>query len=227
MPAATAYPTAGGVGGCRAPATTTPTGRNIRADRRGRRGRALRPGQPPADGAVEQDVGGPAGRGEQRQSPMPEVVGRRAAGASARPRPPRRPARSTSVQPAAGRRPGRPPAGRGTPASPPGRARSGRWRCTATGSWSPNTAASSSTGHHCGQLNDRRRGRPTASSTTAATYWRTATTPTGPMHREGQASRSPRRAGWTGRCRASRRRRPGRGAGPASGQPRPARRAGR
>lgn len=44
----------------------------------------------------------------------------------------------------------------------------------------PNTTASSRTGHHCRQVKARSRGRPTANRTSAATYWRTATTPTGP-----------------------------------------------
>src|ERR1700741_5543211 len=44
----------------------------------------------------------------------------------------------------------------------------------------PNTRASSRTGHHWRQVKERTRGLPTASSTNAATYWRTATTPTGP-----------------------------------------------
>ena len=44
-----------------------------------------------------------------------------------------------------------------------------------------NTAASPSTGHHCCRVNARSCGLPTASSTTPATHWRTATTPTGPI----------------------------------------------
>jgi len=44
----------------------------------------------------------------------------------------------------------------------------------------PYTAASSRTGHHCAQLNERNRGRPAASSTIPAIHCRTATTPTGP-----------------------------------------------
>ncbi len=44
-----------------------------------------------------------------------------------------------------------------------------------------NTAASASTGSHCARVNRRSGGRATASSTTAATSCRTATTPTGPM----------------------------------------------
>ena len=43
-----------------------------------------------------------------------------------------------------------------------------------------NTAASVSTGHHCGQLNVRNCGRPTISSTAPATHCRIATTPAGP-----------------------------------------------
>src|SRR5438309_1477586 len=50
----------------------------------------------------------------------------------------------------------------------------------------PNTTASPSTGRHCAQVKSRRRGRPTANRMIAATYWRTATTPTGP--RTGKAS---------------------------------------
>jgi hypothetical protein len=45
----------------------------------------------------------------------------------------------------------------------------------------PNTTASSSTGHHCGQVIRRSGGRATGSSTAAATTCRTATTPAGPM----------------------------------------------
>ena len=44
-----------------------------------------------------------------------------------------------------------------------------------------NTTASPSTGNHCRRVNDRSRGRPTASRITPATHWRTATTPTGPI----------------------------------------------
>ena len=44
-----------------------------------------------------------------------------------------------------------------------------------------NTSASDSTGHHCRQVNERSRGRPTASSATPATHCRTATTPAGPI----------------------------------------------
>lgn len=44
----------------------------------------------------------------------------------------------------------------------------------------PKTAASASTGRHCAAVNARTRGRPAASSTAAATHWRTATTPAGP-----------------------------------------------
>src|SRR4051812_34700544 len=44
-----------------------------------------------------------------------------------------------------------------------------------------NTAASVRTGHHCGQPNDRNRGRLSATRTRAATYCRTVTTPSGPM----------------------------------------------
>ena len=43
------------------------------------------------------------------------------------------------------------------------------------------TAARSSTRRHCAPVNERHRGRPAASSTTAAIHWRTATTPAGPM----------------------------------------------
>jgi hypothetical protein len=43
------------------------------------------------------------------------------------------------------------------------------------------TSASRMTGHHCCQVNLRKAGRPDATSTTAATHWRTATTPAGPI----------------------------------------------
>src|SRR5689334_1500488 len=44
-----------------------------------------------------------------------------------------------------------------------------------------NTTPSSRVGHHCAQVNRRRFGRTTGSSTAAATNWRTATTPAGPI----------------------------------------------
>ena len=43
------------------------------------------------------------------------------------------------------------------------------------------TAASRSTGHHCAQVIRRNGGRAAGSSTPAATSWRTATTPAGPI----------------------------------------------
>jgi hypothetical protein len=45
----------------------------------------------------------------------------------------------------------------------------------------PKMTASASTGRHCGQPNERQRGRPAARSAIAAIHWRTATTPSGPM----------------------------------------------
>ena len=44
-----------------------------------------------------------------------------------------------------------------------------------------NTAASIPTSDHCPRVNARSRGLPTARRTAAATHWRTATTPTGPI----------------------------------------------
>jgi hypothetical protein len=61
----------------------------------------------------------------------------------------------------------------------------------------PNTTASPSTGRHCAQVRSRSRGRPTASRTSAATYWRTTTTPTGP--RTGKASDPIAAPTWFGR----------------------------
>ncbi len=44
-----------------------------------------------------------------------------------------------------------------------------------------NTAARSRVGHHCGHVMRRTGGRAMGSRTTAATIWRTATTPAGPI----------------------------------------------
>jgi hypothetical protein len=60
------------------------------------------------------------------------------------------------------------------------------------------TRASDSTGHHCGQVNPRTWGRPTASSTTPATHWRTATTPAGPI--TGRASAPVAAPTWLNRA---------------------------
>jgi hypothetical protein len=55
-------------------------------------------------------------------------------------------------------------------------------------------SASASTGRHCRRVNEAYFGRTAASSTAAATHWRTATTPAGPS--TGKASAAVAAPSW-------------------------------
>ena len=170
-----------------------PIGMYSRADSPAAAAGPWAPGSRSPDHPVHHDVGRPSRR---RPATPARCRGSRCSAAAAPARRPRR--RRQSAQPRSShparrqqRDRQRPEELQGDRQPEPDPCRS---RCTATGSCMAKISASASTGRHCRQVNDASRAARVISSTTPATHWRTATTPTGPS--TGNASAAVAAPSW-------------------------------